>query len=140
MTNEHRAGTDGRAGGLRVAIYCRASSAGQEDNSSLGTQKERCRDYAEKRGWTVVGLYREVHSGAELFERPQLAALREAVRRADADAVVAFALDRVSRNQAHLGFLLSEWDHAGVPLGLVTEELVDTPEGRLMQSVRGFVA
>jgi len=124
----------------RVAVYCRVSSAGQEDNSSLATQEQQCRAYAAERGWTVVGVYREVHSGAELFERPQLTALREAVRRGEADAVVAFALDRVSRNQAHLGFLLSEWDHAGVALGLVTEELVDTPEGRLLQSVRGFVA
>ena len=128
------------SGPTRAVIYSRVSSAGQEDNSSLATQEDRCRAYAAERGWMVVGVYREVHSGAELFERPQLAALREAVRQGEADAVVAFALDRVSRNQAHLGFLLSEWDHAGVPLGLVTEELVDTPEGRLLQSVRGFVA
>lgn len=128
------------SGPTRAAVYCRVSTSAQEDNSSLGTQEARCRAYAEERGWAVVAVYREVYSGAELFERPQLAALREAVRRDEADAVVAFALDRVSRNQAHLGFLLSEWDHAGVPLGLVTEELVDTPEGRLLQSVRGFVA
>ncbi|MDP9359112.1 MAG: recombinase family protein, partial [Chloroflexota bacterium] len=124
----------------RVAIYCRVSSAGQEDNSSLGTQEARCRDYAAERGWTVVNVYREVHTGAELFERPQLGRLRDALRAGNVDVVLAYALDRVSRNQAHLGFLLSEWDHLGKRLELVTEDIADTPEGRLLQSVRGFVA
>ncbi len=133
-------GQFGTTAAIRVAIYCRVSSAGQEDNSSLGTQEARCRDYAAERGWAVVDVYREVHTGAELFERPRLTALREAIRARAADVVLAHALDRVSRNQAHLGFLLSEWDHLGVRLALVTEDLAETPEGRLLQSVRGFVA
>jgi site-specific DNA recombinase len=36
--------------------------------------------------------------------------------------------------------ILSEADYAGVAIDLVTERLEDTPEGRLLQSVRGFVA
>ena len=87
-----------------------------------------------------MAVYREVHSGADLFDRPRLSALREAVRRREVDAVVAFALDRLTRNQAHLGLILSEVDHAGAEIELVTERLEDTPEGRLLQSVRGFVA
>ena len=125
---------------LRVAIYCRVSSAGQEGNSSLDTQAERCRTYASERGWIVTEVFREVHTGSELFERPQLNRLREVVRSHDCDVVLAYALDRLSRSQAHLGFLLSEFDHLGVRLALVTEDLADTPEGRLLQSVRGFVA
>src|SRR5215207_9337422 len=124
----------------RVVIYCRVSSAGQEDNSSLDTQEERCRAYAVEQGWTVVTVYKEVHTGADLFERPQLSRLREAVRSGETDFVLAYALDRLSRSQAHLGFLLSEWDHLGVRLALVSEDLDETPEGRLLQSVRGFVA
>ena len=125
---------------LRVSIYCRVSSAGQEDNSSLQTQEERCRIYASERGWIVTEVFREVHTGSELFERPQLNRLREVVRSHNCDVVLAYALDRLSRSQAHLGFLLSEFDHLGARLALVTEDLEDTPEGRLLQSVRGFVA
>ncbi len=130
--------TNGRAG--RAVIYCRVSSTGQEDNSSLGTQEEHCRAYAIEQGWTVVAVYREVHTGADLFERPQLSRLRETVRSDETDIVLAYALDRLSRSQAHLGFLLSEWDHMGVRLAIVSEDLDETPEGRLLQSVRGFVA
>ncbi len=124
----------------RVAIYCRVSTNAQEDNSSLQTQEEHCRQYAEAQGWIVNGVYREVHTGSELFERPQLACLRDRLRSHDVNIVLAYALDRISRSQAHLGFLISELDHLDIQLALVTEELADTPEGRLLQSVRGFVA
>jgi site-specific DNA recombinase len=125
---------------MRVSIYCRVSSAGQEENSSLETQEQRCRDYAADQGWIVTNVFREVHTGSELFERQQLSRLRETVRAKECDVVLAHALDRISRSQAHLGFLLSEWDHLGARLALVTEDLADTPEGRLLQSVRRFVA
>ncbi len=138
MAMRMRTGTSAHP--TRAAIYCRVSSAGQEDNSSLGTQEAACRAYAAERGWVVVEVYRDVHTGAELFERPQLGRLRETTRAGTVDVVLAHALDRVSRSQAHLGFLLSEWDHLGARLELVTEELAETPEGRLLQSVRGFVA
>lgn len=124
----------------RCAIYVRVSSAGQEDNYSLPTQEAACRAFAAERGWEVTGVYTDVHTGTELFERPGLAALREAVRAGDATVVVAYALDRLSRDQAHLGFLLSEWDHAGAQLELATETLDDTPLGRLIASVHGYAA
>lgn len=123
-----------------VAIYCRVSTAIQEDGSSLETQEASCRAFAAEQGWTVSTVYREVFTGSELFDRPQLSKLRETVRRREVDVVIAHALDRLTRNQAHLGVILSEADYAGVTVELVTERLEDSPEGRLLQSVRGFVA
>jgi site-specific DNA recombinase len=125
---------------MRAAVYCRVSSSNQEDGSSLETQEASCRAFAAERGWTVNDVYREVFTGAELFDRPQLGRLRESVRRQEVDVVIAHALDRLTRNQTHLGVILSEADYAGVAIELVTERLEDTPEGRLLQSVRGFVA
>jgi len=124
----------------RAVVYCRVSTPGQEDGTSLDTQEERCRAYAQERGLVVTGVYREVYTGAELFDRPQLSALREVVRRREVDVVIAYALDRLTRNQAHLGVIVSEADYAGVALEFVTERLEDTPEGRLLQSIRGYVA
>lgn len=125
---------------MHVAIYCRVSTASQEDGSSLETQEASCRAFAEERGWTVTDVYREVFTGADLFDRPKLGRLRETIRRREVNVVIAHALDRLTRNQAHLGVILSEADYAGVTIELVTERLEDTPEGRLLQSVRGFVA
>jgi site-specific DNA recombinase len=84
----------------RAALYPRVSSRGQEEEgTSLGTQEQRCREYAAARGYVVdeEHVYREVHTGTELWERPQLAKMREAVRRREVDVVVAFAIDRLSR-------------------------------------------
>src|SRR5215211_6288148 len=65
MSQFNRAHRSAAAGPTpRVAIYCRVSSPGQEDNSSLDTQEAACRAHAAEQGWTVVGVYREVHTGA----------------------------------------------------------------------------
>lgn len=124
-----------------AAVYCRVSTAKQEDEgTSLASQEAACLAYAAERGYRVVSVFREAHSGADLFQRTQLSELRATVRRGDADVILAYALDRLSRNQAHLGLILSEAEHAGAAVEFVTERLEDTPEGRLLQSVRGFVA
>ncbi len=130
----------GAPGPTRVAIYCRVSTTGQEDNSSLETQEALCRAYAAERGWAVVTVYREVHTGAELFERPQLSMLREAVRLRTVDVVVSIAIDRLTREQDHLGFLVSEIEYAGACVEIVTEPFEHTPEGKLVQSAKAFSA
>ena len=55
-------------------------------------------------------------------------------------AVVIYAVDRLSREAAHLAILSEEIARAGAKLIFVTEELDDTPEGKLMLSFRGYVA
>jgi DNA invertase Pin-like site-specific DNA recombinase len=85
----------------RCAIYVRVSSAGQEDNSSLATQEASCRAYAADRGWEVVRTYRDVFTGAAVFERPGLTELRGAMRVGDFDVLLVHALDRLSRDQNH---------------------------------------
>ena len=124
----------------RCAVYCRVSSSGQEDNSSLATQDASCRAYAAERGWTVVAVHREVHTGAELFERPELTRLREAMRRGDFDVLLVHALDRLSRKQTHQGLVLSEAEHAGVAWDSATEDIDDSPQGQILRAVIGGMA
>jgi site-specific DNA recombinase len=127
----------------RAAIYCRVSTPGQEqDGTSLGTQEERDRSHAEARGYTVDEsyIYREVFTGTELWQRPKLTALRDAIRRGLIDVVVVYAIDRLARDPVHLGVLLSEAEYAGVLVEFVTEPLDDSPEGQLIRFVRGYAA
>jgi len=121
-----------------AALYIRVSPEGQE--SSLERQEEHCRAYAVSHGYQVTEVYREVFSGVELWERPQLTALREAVRRREVDAVIAHAIDRLARDPVHLGVLLSEADHAGVQVFFVTEPLDGSLEGQLIRFIRGYAA
>jgi site-specific DNA recombinase len=130
-------------GGKRAALYPRVSSKGQEeDGTSLESQEQRCRYYAASKGYVVDDqhVYREVHTGTELWERPKLTALREAIRRREIDVLVVYAIDRLSRDPVHLGVLLTEADHAGVAVEFVSEPLDDSPEGQLIRFVRGYAA
>ncbi len=129
------------SGGPRgAAIYCRVSSSGQEDNSSLGTQEAACRAYATENGFEIRSVFREIFSGTELFDRPELTRLRERIRHGEIDVVIAYALDRLSRDPVHVGVILSEADHHHVAVHFVTEPLDDSPEGQLIRFVRGYAA
>lgn len=128
---------------FRAAIYVRVSTRDQEqEGTSLATQEERCRAYAAEHGYQVdeSHVYREVFTGAELWDRPELTRLREIVRARDVDVIVSYAIDRLSRDPVHLGVILSEAEYAGVRVEFVTEPLDDSPEGQLIRFVRGYAA
>jgi site-specific DNA recombinase len=126
-----------------AGLYCRVSSPGQEeDGTSLDTQEARCRHYATEHGYLVddAHVYREVYTGTELWERPKLTALRSAIRKGAVTHLIAYAIDRLSRDPVHLGVILSEAEHHGAVVEFVSEPLDHSPEGQLIRFVRGYAA
>ena len=125
---------------MRAIIYSRVSTDAQErDGTSLDTQERACDELAADRGWRVVRRIREAASGGVL-ERDGLDELRAALRRGEAEVVVAFAVDRLSRSQNHIGILFDEFERAGVRLEFVTERFEDTAVGRFILAARAFIA
>jgi site-specific DNA recombinase len=125
----------------RVVIYSRVSTDKQEiGGSSLFTQSEACRAYAAEREYEVVGEYTDTFTGAKYRERPGLNQLRELVRAGAVDVVLCHALDRLSRNQAHVSILMEEIDDAGASLELVTEDFEDSAVGRFLMNAKAFAA
>jgi len=107
-----------------AAIYTRVSTGRQEeDGTSLDTQMERCCAFAAAKGYNIdaAHVYREVYTGTELWNRPHLTALREVIRHNLVTHVIAYAIDRLSRDPVHLGVILSEAEHHGVEVEFVTE-------------------
>jgi len=88
----------------------------------------------------VTRVYREVHTGAELFERAELTQLREAMRQREFDILLVHALDRLSRKQTHQGLILSEAEYAGVQWVSVMEDVDDSPQGQILRAVIGGMA
>lgn len=119
--------------------YVRISDPKQSDYS-LSTQLDAIRAYAEQHGYTLAGVFEDGWSGASYRERPGLSALRDRVRQGDVQVVIAYALDRLSRNSAHTYILDEEFREHGARLELVTERYEDTAVGRLIRSVMAFVA
>lgn len=124
----------------RVAIYCRVSSTGQEDNSSLATQEDRCRDFATANEWTIEEVFHDVHTGSEWRERAGLTRLRANAREKKYDVVLAYAVDRLSRKQSHLAILAEELEQAGIALEFVTERFEDTAVGEFIRNAKAFAA
>lgn len=128
---------------LRAGVYNRVSTRKQdEEGTSLLTQEERNRAFVAARGWALdeAHVYREVFTGAELWDRPELTKLRRAIRDRAIDVLVCYAIDRLSRDPVHLGVVLSEAEHAGATVVFVTEPLDDSSEGQLIRFVRGYAA
>lgn len=121
-------------------VYCRVSTRNQEDNYSLDTQADACVNHAESLGYTVARVTKEIYSGAELFDRPLLSQDRMDLRAGKFQALVCYSIDRLSRDIAHLAIIADECDRVGVEMIFVTEQLDSSPEGKLLQSVRAYVA
>lgn len=124
----------------RCFVYSRVSTDTQErDGTSLDTQERACIDLARSRGWEVVQTVRDAASGFDL-DRPGVETLRSMLRTSQIDVVLAYAVDRLSRNQNHIGVLFDEVHQAGAQLEFVTERFEDTAIGRFILAARAFIA
>lgn len=126
----------------RAFRYHRVSESKQskEDRYSLQEQEELTTTRCKQRGYVVVGNCREVHTGAELDQRPEMSKLREMIRRRELDVIVCISLDRLSRSQNHQEVLAYECAKYGVQIELVNEQFEDTPIGRHLRNIKGLFA
>jgi site-specific DNA recombinase len=83
----------------KVAIYCRVSTynQGQGEYSSLDTQEDLLRSYAQLKGWAVYKAYIDTKTGSTL-ERDAISQLLEDAKQRKFDILLATKLDRISRN------------------------------------------
>ena len=125
---------------IRCVVYSRVSTDAQErDGTSLDSQERACVDLAAQRGWAVERSIRDAASGFYL-DREGIEELRGLLRRGEVDVVVAYAVDRLSRNQNHIGVLFDEVEQAGARLEFATERFEDTAVGRFILAARAFIA
>lgn len=125
---------------MRTIIYSRVSTDAQErDGTSLETQERACTEYAAERGWVPVETVRDTASGATL-DRPGMERARQLIRAGGADVLLAYAADRLARDQIKFAVLYDEVQNAGVRLEFVTERFEDTAVGKFLLSARAFAA
>lgn len=121
---------------LRAGLYARVST---NDQQTLAMQNRAMREYAARRGWTVVLQIREVGSGAE--KRVQREKLLETARRREIDLVLVWRLDRWGRSVTDLLATLQELEPLGVGFVSLTEALdLTTPAGRAMAGLLAIFA
>jgi DNA invertase Pin-like site-specific DNA recombinase len=121
---------------LRAGLYTRVSTS---DQQTLSMQNRALREYAARRGWTVVLQVKEVGSGAS--QRQMREKLIEAARRREIDVVLVWRLDRWGRSVTDLLATLQELEHLGVSFVSLTEALdLTTPAGRAMAGLLAVFA
>ena len=82
----------------RLAIYGRVSTSGQ----STDIQLQACRQYAERCGYEVTGVYTDTISGITgKDERPELSRLLHDAFLKQFDTVVVYSIDRLGRSLKH---------------------------------------
>jgi len=77
-------------------------------------------------------------SGSTL-DRPGIERLGLLLRQGAVDVVVAYAVDRLSRNQNHIGVMFDEVEQTGAKFQFVTEKFGDTATGKFILTVRAFI-
>lgn len=125
---------------LRVVAYVRVSTDAQaaEDRLSLPEQVDQCLAHARERGWSVIEVVRESHTGADLDERPEMGRVRSMIARRDADAVLVWHPDRLSRDPDHRAVLRYEFKRTGAQWFAVTGYVSDgSVLGNAMDYVSG---
>ena len=121
---------------FRVGLYARVSTL---DQQTLPMQNRTMREYAARRGWTMVMQVREIGSGAA--QREAREKLLEAARRREIDVVLVWRLDRWGRSLADLVVTLKELADLGVGFVSLTEALdLTTPIGRAMAGLLAVFA
>ncbi|WP_246736010.1 recombinase family protein [Enterovirga aerilata] len=81
----------------KAVIYCRVSSAKQTvRGEGLGSQEQRCREYARYKGLDVVEIFRDDASGS-LATRPGMQAMLAYLRRHRKKGPIVVIIDDISR-------------------------------------------
>ena len=119
---------------LRAALYARVST---HDQQTLAMQMDAMREFAIRRGWTVMDAIEEIGSGAT-DTRPKRQELLKAARQRKLEVIVVWQLDRWGRSLVDLMTTLHELTALGVGFVSLTGALdLTTPAGR---AFAGFLA
>jgi site-specific DNA recombinase len=122
---------------MNAVIYVRVSTDEQVENTSLANQASACTAYSKARGIQVDRIFREEGRSAKTAQRPELGRLLEYCERNRKviDLLVVHRFDRLARNvEDHLA-IKATLKAAGIQLVSVTEEVDDSPGGRLFEVI-----
>jgi len=126
----------------RYIGYIRVSTSDQAENGvSLEAQEERIRAYVSFAGGELVDVVADRGASGKNLDRPGVQEVLDRLRRGEADALVVYAIDRLSRSTLDLLQTVDELNRAGRGFVSVREQLdSSTPHGRFTLTILGGLA
>lgn len=126
---------------MRAIIYTRVSQDRTGEGASVVRQEAACRGLVAARGWEIVGVQRDSLSAYSGAHRPGWENVLAAVSARAVDVVVAFHVDRISRNMGELERLITLAERHGVAIATATGDIdLTTDTGRMVARILGAVA
>lgn len=125
---------------VRVAAYCRVSTAQEEQQGSFALQRSYYEKFiANNPSWELVQIYGdEGKSGTSLKGRTGFLAMMDDVRAGMIDMIITKATSRFGRNNAEFIQVLDELDEYGVEVLFESEGIVTSgTQNRTMLQVMG---
>ena len=128
---------------LRAVLYIRMSMDKTGEGAGLERQEQACRALALARGWEVVAVVDDTISAttSRLSDRPGWQRVVQMIESGDADLIVAWHLDRVTRSMKDLESLIELAIERGVGLATATGDIdLTTDVGRMVARILAAVA
>lgn len=128
---------------LRAVLYIRMSMDRTGDGAGLERQEQACRALALARGWKVVDVVDDTISATttRLADRPGWRRVVQKIEAGEADLIVAWHLDRVTRSIKDLEFLIDLALERNIGLATATGDIdLTTDVGRMVARILAAVA
>lgn len=137
-------GTLGQIGAeLRAVLYLRMSMDRTHESAGLERQEQATRALCLARGWLVVAVIDDTISAttARLADRPGWRRVVQMIQDGEADLIVAWHLDRVTRSMKDLESLIELAADKGIGLATATGDIdLTTDVGRMVARILAAVA
>lgn len=127
---------------MRAGIYARISKDTEGTELGVTRQQEDCQREAERRGWEVVARYVDNDvSATKSKARPEYERMLRDIRSGHIQAIVVWAVDRLTRTPRELEDVIDLANKHGLELANVGGNIdLGTPEGRAMARNMGTFA
>src|ERR1700683_738672 len=124
---------------MRAAIYARVSTTNHGQDVKLQTRE--LQQFAEARGWQVIGTYTDDGGSGSKDSRPELNRLMADAHKRCFDVVAVWRFDRFARSVSHLLRALETFSSLGIAFVSLSEQMdTTTPTGKMVFTVLGAVA
>jgi len=122
-----------------MAIYARVSTTNHGQDVTLQTRE--LEQFAEARGWRMVGAYVDDGVSGAKDSRPELNRLMADAHKRCFDVVAVWRFDRFARSVSHLLRALETFSALGIAFVSLSEQMdTTTPTGKMVFTVLGAVA
>lgn len=119
----------------KAVIYARYSAGSGQTDQSIEGQVRECTKYIKQNDLQLEDIYADRHITGRTDRRPEFQRMIEDAKAGSFDVVVVYTTDRFSRSKYDSVVYKKQLKDAGVEIRYAAENIPDSPEGVLLESL-----